>query len=88
MRILEEIGRDPRVSQRALGRVAGLSAAMVNAYVDDLVARGCVEVVGDTNRTYRYYLTPEGCRRRDGLRAELAAEVEALRASGLGLMTG
>ncbi len=88
MRILDEIGRNPRVSQRALGRAAGLSAAMVNAYVDDLVGRGLVEVVGDTNRTYRYYLTPEGCRRRDGLRAELAAEVEALRASGLGLMTG
>jgi DNA-binding MarR family transcriptional regulator len=53
---------------------------MVNAYVDALVAGGYVEVVGDTNRTYRYYLTPEGCRRRDLLRAELAAEVEALRA--------
>jgi DNA-binding MarR family transcriptional regulator len=61
---------------------------MVNAYVDALVAGGYVEVVGDTNRTYRYYLTPEGCRRRDLLRAELAAEVEALRASGLNLMTG
>lgn len=88
MRILEEIGRNPRVSQRGLGRAAGLSAAMANAYVDDLVARGWVEVVGDTNRTYRYYLTPEGCRRRDDLRAELAVEVEALRASGLELVTG
>ena len=40
MEVLADIGRNERVSQRSLARAAGVSATMVNAYVDDLVGRG------------------------------------------------
>lgn len=75
MAVLAEIGKGPAVSQRSLARAAGVSATMINAYVDDLVGRGLLEVTGDTNRTYRYHLTEAGrCRQEEIFRA-LSAEV-------------
>lgn len=75
MEVLAEVGRHARVSQRSLARAAGVSATMVNAYVDDLVGRGLLEVGGDTNRTYRYRLTPQGEARRDEIFFEISREV-------------
>jgi DNA-binding MarR family transcriptional regulator len=75
MEVLAEIGRRAKVSQRSLARVAGVSATMVNAYIDDLVGRGLLDVTGDTNRTYRYRLTPAGESRRDEIFFEVAREV-------------
>ncbi len=96
--LLREIGKNPAVSQRALARSAGLSATMVNAYIDSLVGRGLVEVTGETNRTYRYSLTPAGRARlmelseaasREAVevyrmtRDEYARRLEACRACGI-----
>ena len=58
--VLREINRSSVVSQRGLARAAGVSATMINAYVDDLVGRGLLDVSGDTNRSYRYFLTDAG----------------------------
>ena len=80
MSVLAEIGRDAAVSQRALARVAGVSATMVNAYIDGLLGSGYVDVTGETNRTYRYHLTAAGAARRDQLLGEVVREVEALAA--------
>jgi DNA-binding MarR family transcriptional regulator len=80
MAVLAEIGRDPSVSQRALARAAGVSATMINAYIDGLVSLGLVDVTGRTNRTYRYHLTGAGAARRDALVEEISREVEALHA--------
>ena len=38
--VLAEIGTNDAVSQRGLAKAAGVSATMINAYIDDLVARG------------------------------------------------
>ena len=78
MLVLAEIGRDAAVSQRELARVAGVSATMINAYIDGLVGQGFVDVSGETNRTYRYHLTPAGAARRDGLVGEVSGELETL----------
>src|SRR5947208_14809659 len=75
MAVLAEIGKTDAVSQRGLARAAGVSATMVNAYVDDLVGRGLLEVTGDTNRTYRYRLTPAGEARRDEIFFVVSREV-------------
>ena len=76
--VLVEIGKDPRASQRSLARAAGVSATMINAYVDGLVGRGLLQVTGETNRTYRHFLTPPGRERSEGLRRRLLAEVARL----------
>jgi DNA-binding MarR family transcriptional regulator len=81
LEVLREIGRSSSVSQRGLARVAGVSATMVNAYIDDLVGRGLLEVHGETNRSYRYHLTPAGLERLDALQRRLQQEVFELGAS-------
>jgi len=75
MAVLAEIGKSAAVSQRSLARAAGVSATMINAYVDDLVGRGLLEVTGDTNRTYRYHLTEAGRVRHEEIYRQLSAEV-------------
>jgi len=75
MAVLAEIGRSDAVSQRSLARAAGVSATMINAYVDDLLGRGLIEVTGDTNRTYRYHLTEAGRLRHEEIFRQLVREV-------------
>ena len=75
MAVLREIGRSDAVSQRGLARAAGVSATMINAYVDDLVGRELIEVTGETNRTYRYHLTDAGRTRQTDLAALFSREV-------------
>lgn len=75
MAVLREIGRSETVSQRGLAKAAGVSATMINAYVDDLVGRGLIDVTGDTNRTYRYFLTDGGRTRHTELEALFSREV-------------
>jgi len=75
MAVLAEIGKGEAVSQRSLARAAGVSATMINAYVDDLVGRGLLEVTGDTNRSYRYHLTEAGRSRHEEIFRQLSREV-------------
>jgi DNA-binding MarR family transcriptional regulator len=75
MALLYEIGKGAPISQRGLARIAQVSATMVNAYVDDLVSRGLLDVSGDTNRTYSYRLTPAGAQRSDELFFQVSREV-------------
>lgn len=81
MVVLAEIGKNESISQRHLARAAGVSATMINAYVDDLVGRGLLEVTGETNRTYRYHLTPSGRERHERIFRELVQEVFELYAA-------
>ena len=82
MAVLAEIEKSATVSQRGLARAAGVSATMVNAYVDDLMSRGLLSVTGETNRTYRYILTAEGAARRAELAGAYALELASLAAFG------
>jgi len=75
MAVLAEIDKSSAVSQRSLARAAGVSATMINAYVDDLLGRGLLDVTGDTNRTYRYHLTDAGRTRREEIRRQLSREI-------------
>lgn len=75
MAVLAEIDKSSIVSQRSLARAAGVSATMINAYVDDLVGRGLLDVTGDTNRTYRYFLTDQGRARREEIQRQLSREI-------------
>ena len=75
MAVLAEVGKSEAVSQRSLARAAGVSATMINAYVDDLVGRGLLDVTGDTNRTYRYHLTEAGKLRQEEIFRQLVREV-------------
>ena len=82
MAVLAEIEKNASISQRGLARAAGVSATMVNAYIDNLVGRGLLAVSGETNRTYKYHLTPDGAARRSELAEAYARELAALAAFG------
>lgn len=76
--VLGEVEKSPLVSQRAIARAAGVSATMINAYIDDLIVRGFLYVTGDTNRSYRYFLTAEGATRRRELVVAFIREADEL----------
>ena len=58
--ILESIENNPRVSQASLATKVGISAAMANGYIKDMLGRGLIRMTGDNRRKIQYFLTPEG----------------------------
>ncbi len=64
LNVLVLMGDQPWMSQHSLAKNMGITSAMVNFYVKDLVLRKLVKVEGETNRQKRYFLTPKGKRRK------------------------
>lgn len=58
--ILESIENNPRVSQASLATKVGISAAMANSYIKDMLGRGLIQMTGNNRRKIQYFLTPEG----------------------------
>lgn len=73
--ILNEIQRNPGISQAKLAHKAGISVAMVNNYIRELQEQGIVNAEGDNNRRTRYALTEEGGRLQRELSLSSSAEV-------------
>lgn len=72
--ILNAIATRSDLSQRDIAREALMSSTMVNQYLAEMLAREWVDIQGETNRTYRYRLTPLGLRRRDELLTLMSKE--------------
>lgn len=72
--ILSALSETERITQRAIAQAALMSSTMVNQYLAEMVARDWVEIEGETNRTYRYRLTPAGVFRRNELLRLLTTE--------------
>lgn len=60
MRVLEEIEKNPRVSQRELASSVGVALGIANSLVHALVRKGLVKIRGENNRTISYHLTKKG----------------------------
>ena len=65
LHVLLEIANQPDLSQHELARRVRLSSSQVNNYVKELKDRGLVDIKGNTNRTFRYFLTQEGEREKE-----------------------
>lgn len=59
-KLLEEIDKNPEVSQKALAKSLGISAGAINWHVRRCVAKGLVKLSKAPIRRYLYYLTPDG----------------------------
>lgn len=68
LNLLEEIERDPDISQATLATRLGVAVGTVNWHLKRLIARGYVKVKKAERRKLRYLITPEGI----SLRAKLA----------------
>jgi DNA-binding MarR family transcriptional regulator len=58
--LLEEIERDPNVTQASLASQLGVAVGTVNWYLKRLIAKGYVKVKRAERRKLRYIITPEG----------------------------
>lgn len=60
LRALEEIEKNPRISQRELSNQLGVALGITNALLKNLVCKGLVKIRGNNNRSLTYHLTHAG----------------------------
>lgn len=60
MGLLEEIERDPNITQASLAAQLGVAVGTVNWYLKRLIAKGYVKVKRAERRKLKYIITPEG----------------------------
>ncbi len=68
--LLEQVERDPDVSQSALASQLGVAVGTVNWHLKRLIAKGYVKVQRAERKKLRYIITPEGI----ALRARLTVD--------------
>jgi DNA-binding MarR family transcriptional regulator len=73
--ILLAIHNQPEISQHKIAKTTHLSSSMVNNYMKELKQAGFLEIIGDTNRTQEYYLTPTGEKALMSLLVEYSTEI-------------
>ena len=60
LRILEELERNPLVSQRLLSHRCKMALGLTNACLSGMSKRGWIRVEGSNRRSVKYYLTAKG----------------------------
>jgi len=68
--LLEQIERDPNITQASLATQLGVAVGTVNWHIKRLVAKGYVKVKRAERKKLRYIITPEGI----ALRARLTVD--------------
>jgi DNA-binding MarR family transcriptional regulator len=70
IRLLDQIERDPNVTQASLATQLGVAVGTVNWHLKRLIAKGYVKIKRAERRKLRYIITPEGI----ALRARLTID--------------
>jgi len=60
LRALEEIEKNPKISQRELSNHLGVALGITNSLLKNLVHKGLVKIRGGNNRSLTYHLTHAG----------------------------
>lgn len=60
LKLLDEIAKGNRLTQRDLSKTLGVALGLINSYVKNLIAKGYITVSGIPKKRYQYYLTPRG----------------------------
>ncbi|MBF0343343.1 MAG: winged helix-turn-helix transcriptional regulator [Nitrospirae bacterium] len=60
LRLLDEIAREPQISQRTMASRLGIAVGLVNAYVKRLYQKGCIKLKSLPRNRVKYIITPEG----------------------------
>ena len=60
LRLLEELERNPIISQRELSHKFGIALGVTNACLKRMIRKGWVRIKGFDHRRIGYYLTPKG----------------------------
>lgn len=70
LQLLQELARNPAITQRDLGKRVGLALGMVNLRLHRLAGQGFIEIMNPTKNGARYRLTSKGTQERDRLAAD------------------
>ncbi|MDI6715843.1 MAG: winged helix-turn-helix transcriptional regulator [Actinomycetota bacterium] len=60
LRALEEIEKNPKISQRELSNRLGVALGITNSLLKTLVRKGLIKIRGNNNRSLTYHLTHAG----------------------------
>ena len=60
LRALEEIDKNPKISQRELSNHLGVAVGITNVLLKKLAHKGLIKIRGNNNRTLTYHLTHAG----------------------------
>jgi len=60
LQLMEEIERNPKISQRELSNKFGIALGVTNACIKRMARRGLIKLKGIPPRRIAYYLTPKG----------------------------
>lgn len=60
LKLLEEIEKNPSISQRDLSGRLGVALGIANSLIKTLVRRGMIKIKGENNRSLSYHLTHAG----------------------------
>jgi len=60
LQLMEEIERNPKISQRELSNKFGIALGVTNACIKRMARRGLIRLKGFPPRRIAYYLTPKG----------------------------
>lgn len=67
---LEEIEKNPKISQRALANKLEVAVGIANACIHTLIRKGLIKIRGENNRSITYHLTKKGILHKSGLALE------------------
>jgi len=71
--ILEELEKNPFVSQRKLSQKTNMALGLTNAYLGKMVRKGWIRTQGLNRRRVGYYVTPKGSAQKEDLTRSLIA---------------
>ena len=60
LNLLQELERNPTISQRELSHKIGIALGVTNACLKRMARKGWIRIAGLNHRQIRYYLTPKG----------------------------
>lgn len=75
LRLLEELERNPIISQRELSHIFGIALGVTNACLKRMVRKGWVRIRGFDHRKIGYYLTPKGFLEKSRLTFDLVSGI-------------
>ena len=64
LRLLEELERNPIISQRELSHKFNIALGVTNACLRRMAQKGWIRIRGLSHRRIGYYLTPKGLQKR------------------------
>jgi len=62
--ILQIIAENPQISQRKIAEAAGISLGQANFLMKKFIKKGLVKIEGQTPKSLRYNLTPQGMKEK------------------------